>query len=509
MTISRVSIGTVVESASATSITPSLPASLADGDYVIFVCTVPCTNTAAETTEPTQTITGWTKIAGQKFVNDTNAVSAWGRFKDSGWSTMPTVSTTHAVSRTAAISAAYRGVDSVTPLDVTAVFSGTTVGGTGGTSLAMTGVTIATAGAMLMSFCIIDSSTDVFSPTAPSGMTFLATTAGTADGTAGRALSLAEEVRASTGATGTRTWTHSSTVGHGGYVFALRPSVGVPMTFTGSVTGTGFLLRQTLKKFTASITAAGVNIKQAPKLFTGSSTPTGVAIKKMLKTFTGSSTSTGAFTGIKVVIKTFTASTTPAGAFIKVPLKLLASSITATGAIIKMAPKLFSGSSTAAGALIKKTNKAFTGSVTPTGFMSKMLARFFAGSITSTGVAVKTAVKAFAGSTTSSGALSRLPKKLLTGSATATGFLIRFVPKTFVGTIVTSGSNIKKMPKNFTGSVTPTGFFRKAFIRTFTGVITPVGNAIITFIGRLFGRPGEAVVTVTKQAEATVRIPNN
>jgi hypothetical protein len=225
MGILRTGTGTIVESASATSIVPPFPTGASDGDYVVFVATVPCTSTATETTEPTQTITNWTRIAAPKFVNDTNAVCAFGRFKDASWSTMPTVSTSHAASRTAAASASYSGVDTTTPLDgVTAVFSGTTTAGAGGTSLVMTGVSPSAAGAMLLNFCIVDSSTDTFSPAVPSGMTSIATSTGTADGTAGRGLTFAEELRASSGPTGTRTWTHGASVGHGGYMFVLRAS---------------------------------------------------------------------------------------------------------------------------------------------------------------------------------------------------------------------------------------------------------------------------------------------
>lgn len=359
--ITRTGTGTPVESASATSIVPPFPTGAANGDYVVFVVTVPCTDTSAETSEPTQTITNWTKIAGPKFVNDTNAVSAWGRFKDAGWSTMPTVSTSHAASRTGACSASYSNVDTTTPLDVTAVFTGTTTGGSGATSVAMTGVTIATAGAMLLSFCVIDSSTDTFSPTVPSGMTSIGTTTG---GGVGRGMSFAEELRASTGATGTRTWTHSVSTGNGGYNFALRPVTTPTLLATGSISSTGVLTKAITKN-----------------------------------AFTGSSTATGALTVLKVVVKVFT------------------------------------------------------------------------GSISATGLLVK-----------------KITKNVFTGSSTSTG--------TFV-----------KIPnKKFTGSITATGFFRKAFPRVYTGTIATTGTLITVALGRVFGRPGRAVVTAVRAAEAIIRI---
>lgn len=511
MAITRVSIGTIVESASATSITPSLPASLATGDYVVFAVTVPCTSTATETTEPLQTITGWTKLAGWKFVNDTNAVAIFGRFKDASWSTMPSVTTSHAASRTAAISVAYRGLDSTTPVDAAAVFSGTTTAGSGGTSLAMTGVTTVTAGAMLLSACVIDSSTDVFSPTAPSGMTFLATTTGTADGVAGRGLSVAEESRATAGATGTRTWTHGTSVGQGGYVLALRPSTGP--VFTGSVTATGALTRSPAKRLVASITAAGAAIKKTTKnAFPNTITASGVLTKRVPKIFTASSTATGAFTKTRVALANFAGSITAAGVFAHNNIvKLLSGSVTAVGVAIKRTTLAArTGSITATGALVKTTPKVFTASVTATGFLRKVLARIWGSSITATGIALKTTMKTPIGSISSTGAFVKVPRKILTGSSTATGFLIKGLSRVFVAAIVTAGIAIKKTTKNaFTGSTTPTGFYRKSFIRKFAGSITPTSSAIVTFLGRFFGRPGEAVVTVVQDSEAIIRIPNN
>lgn len=332
MTIARTGTGTPVEASSATSIVPPFPTGAADGDYVVFVVVLPCTDTSSETSEPTQTITNWTKIAGQKFVNDANAISAWGRFKDSGWSTMPTVSTSHAASRTGALSASYSGVDTTTPLDVTPVFTGTTTAGAGGTSNVMTGVTIATAGAMLLSFCAIDSSTDTFSPTVPSGMTSIGTTTG---GGVGRGMSFAEEVRASTGATGTRTWVHSVSVGHGGYNFALRPSTTPTVLATGSITATGVLSKSTAKKFTGSSTATGALavLKVVAKVFTGSITATGALAKKITK-------------------NVFTGTSTPAGTFVKVPMKMLAGSITGTGFFRKAFPRVFTGTIATSGTFI-------------------------------------------------------------------------------------------------------------------------------------------------------------
>lgn len=104
--------------------------------------------------------------------------------------------------------------------------------------------------------------------------------------------------------------------------------------------------------------------------FTGSITATGVLTKQTNKRFTGSITSTGALTAVKVVTRVFTGS------------------ITAVGVLKNSVIKTLTGSITTTGVLVKQTSKTFTGSITATGFFRKSFIRVFTGSITAHGSVV-------------------------------------------------------------------------------------------------------------------------
>lgn len=104
---------------------------------------------------------------------------------------------------------------------------------------------------------------------------------------------------------------------------------------------------------------------------TGSITATGALIRNALKRYTGSITPAGVYSALKVVQKVFTASITGAGVF------------------IKRANKAFTGSVTAIGFLIKRLSRWFTASITPTGFYRNAFVRFFTGSITTAGAFTK------------------------------------------------------------------------------------------------------------------------
>lgn len=134
------------------------------------------------------------------------------------------------------------------------------------------------------------------------------------------------------------------------------------------------------------------------------------------------------------------------------------------------------------------------------------------GSCTASGVLTKNVTKnPFTGSITASGVLVKIKvvTKVFTGSITATGALTKSALKTLTGSITSAGVLTKQARKTFTGSVTATGFFRKSFVRVFSGSITAHGSVVVTNIGRVFGRPGRAVMRVMKAAEAFVRLRRN
>lgn len=110
---------------------------------------------------------------------------------------------------------AFSGIDTGTPFDVTAA---TNVGSTG-TSIAVGGITTATDGAMLLSCFGSDFSTGTV--TKPATMSLIANhTSGV-----GKSHGFADETFTTHGATGTRTWSHSSTSGLSmcAVLAALRP----------------------------------------------------------------------------------------------------------------------------------------------------------------------------------------------------------------------------------------------------------------------------------------------
>lgn len=284
------------------------------------------------------------------------------------------------------------------------------------------------------------------------------------------------------------------------------------ITLTGSTTTAGAFLKTANKSLVGTILATGAAVKRTTKdAFTASITGAGLLTNSALKRFTASVSATGALSRVKVVLKTVTASISATGAFLKIPRKVLLGTVTPSGASVKRTIKApFVASITASGSVLKTTLRTFGAAIASTGALTRRLVRIFGGSITTVGTVIKMTRKTPTGSITPTATFVKVSGKIFVSTVTASGFLRRFVPKVFAGVIITAGETIKRTAKSpFTGSITASGFFRKSFIRIFTGSITATSNAIITFIGRFFGRPGEAIVTVEKTAEAIIRIPNN
>ncbi|MEN6538698.1 MAG: hypothetical protein ABFC67_03710 [Mizugakiibacter sp.] len=128
--------------AGTTSISPGIPASMAAGDLMIL--TVHTCNQAVST------ITGWTAVTGSPVSTGTantaggTRVSTYYRWWQSG-DTAPTVSVTGGTV-TNGIICGFRGVDATTPFDATPV---ATTLATANATLTMTGITTATANALI------------------------------------------------------------------------------------------------------------------------------------------------------------------------------------------------------------------------------------------------------------------------------------------------------------------------------------------------------------------------
>lgn len=147
-------------------------------------------------------------------------------------------------------------------------------------------------------------------------------------------------------------------------------------------------------------------------------------------------------------------------------------------------------------------NLSLSDTITPT-----QATLFATGSIGPTGLLANTPKKLLAGAVTPSGALtkSRAVLKILTGAITPSGALLKVVPKSFGGSITPSNVLVKTPARKFAGSVTPSAFLRRSAVRKFAGGITPAASTNITFIGRIFGRPGIAVMSLVTRARTSIR----
>jgi hypothetical protein len=219
---------TVVENASATSVTGTLPTDRQSGDLALVVFAV--VGTPAQFTGPGGS---WVQVVAptDDGASGGQTIAAYRQFTPGS---APTASTSASAGRVTAIMQSWAGVDTTTPIDVTAAVT------TGTMALAATGVTTATSGALLLSGTIADTSTRTL--VTPSGMTSVAAYSAASTG---RALALASEARPTAGASGTRTWDVSpaAAVVAAAFVTALRPAAvtgigtGALGALAGSATG--------------------------------------------------------------------------------------------------------------------------------------------------------------------------------------------------------------------------------------------------------------------------------
>lgn len=206
---------TLVENATVTTLTGTLPTDIAAGDWVLTV--VAFSDTNANFTPPA----GWTQyVAPIQTPGAPRGIAAYlKRDPVSGPQASQVTS-----GRMTIICQAYGGVDPTTPGDVTAQSLTSTA-----TPLAITGVTTVNNGARLVTGAAVDASSAAL--TEPTETTLVKKTLGASGGRAG---GLADEVRSTAGATGTRTWTYpTGALGMAGFVGALRPATEVTVIAYG------------------------------------------------------------------------------------------------------------------------------------------------------------------------------------------------------------------------------------------------------------------------------------
>ena len=197
---------TVAENSSATTVTGTLPTDRQTGDYVIAHFAM--TSTVAQFTGPGGS---WTQLVAPTDDGVGQIVAVYGMF-DPG--SAPVGTTSGAAGRQTCLMQAYGRVDQTTPIDVAAATP--TVGTM---PITVPQVTTVTAGARLIAGAVGNFSTGAWDT--PPGMNMVVThTSGV-----GRGAAIADEVRATAGATGSRQWSSSAgALVAAGYLFALRPA---------------------------------------------------------------------------------------------------------------------------------------------------------------------------------------------------------------------------------------------------------------------------------------------
>lgn len=211
---------TVAESASATSISGTLPSGTTTGDVTVALFVLG--GSAAQFTGPS----GWTQlVAPVAIASNTETMAVYYRVSPPS---APSASTSGAAGRCTCIVQSYTAVDTTTPVDVAA--SSTNNGSS--TSVVEAGVTTVTAGARVIGGMFGDTASRTV--TIPAALTLDAAYAASSTG---RMAALASVNQGSAGATGTLTWTWSpsATVTAVAWTAALRPA-GQSFTGTAAVT---------------------------------------------------------------------------------------------------------------------------------------------------------------------------------------------------------------------------------------------------------------------------------
>lgn len=217
------------ENASATSVVIPYPAGVTAGE--LLLAHVGHSNATAPTTAPS----GWTLLHAQNNSGGGAAGSVFYRIADGTETGSVTIDTAATAGRVTGIMERWSGVDTTTPFDVTTVGSSTGIAATYNSP----SITTITPDTMLVYTIIINASTSA-DYDAPAGVTLISK----ANGGGGRRTGAYYEAFASTGASGTRTWTlvpASPTLQWTGIVAALRPAAGgggpVPPNLSQRVVG--------------------------------------------------------------------------------------------------------------------------------------------------------------------------------------------------------------------------------------------------------------------------------
>lgn len=131
-----------------------------------------------------------------------------------------------------------------------------------------------------------------------------------------------------------------------------------------------------------------------------------------------------------------------------------------------------------------------TATITPAGSLHKVVVKNpFTGAITPVGTS----------------SVVRVVVRIFTGALTPAGTFAKAFTRTFTGLLVPAGTLRRNVTKSFGGALAPAGFLRKRPAKILVGQVASDGAGIVTFIGRIFGYPGVAVMKITKHGDARIR----
>ena len=214
---------TLVENAASTTIAVTVPTGVAAGE--LLICAVTGSRTASgDTLTPPA---GWNTAALVKDGSTNGVVTGlyWRVATGGESSTYTWTCTAGTAGRIGGAMQRVSGVDSTTPMDVAAASASLTA--VAGTTIDSPTITTVTANALLVGVGSVNASASA-TLTPPGSMAQINTTTGV-----GRRQTWATEAKAVAGATGTRTWTSSTTgLQRAAIIAALRPSSSTPVTPT-------------------------------------------------------------------------------------------------------------------------------------------------------------------------------------------------------------------------------------------------------------------------------------
>lgn len=478
--IVRESFNSAANAASLTQ-TVNAPSGIVSGN--VLVCSISFNGAPGTVTSPTD----WVQVAYEAGASNPRIglyrkIAAAGEPSTYSWTLTTSVACGMVIAR-------YSNVDNTTPGDVTAVasFSAAAV-----SAFNLTGVTIQTAGAMLIACMGVNSATTV--------ITEASTLVTEVAEVGGKRCELDDGVQASAGATGTVNYTFGASRACAGIVWALRPVSGTQFTqsVSGAITPSGTINKQGQKGVSGVVNSSGVAIKLISTAKTGTLSMAGTALKQVQRALSGALTSAGAISVSRLFIQAMTG--------------VLSSS----GALTKQALHNLSGNLTSGGALIKATYRSLTGSLSTAGTLvanlaAQMFYQAISGTLSAVGTLTKQTQRSISGGLASDGQLSKRINKLLTGTVTFSGAVsqARIFLQILSGQFSMTGQLSRKTSVSQSGSLTSSGQISKTIFKWLSGILSSLGQFTGELLVTWISTPASRTLSVSAETRIFQIPPEN